>query len=262
MLIGAMNHPKKDVIEEIKWIGGMELNFIDLSLEPPAAASWRVNIPEVKKALGDHGLKVVGHTAFYLPLASPFEEIRKAAVLECERCLQKFAELGARWMNIHPDRHIPMHERGFWVERNLVSLHEMLTMSRATGVGIMVENLPGSFNTPRELGELLDAAPEAGLHLDIGHANLQVPYNMTEELIARFGGPNGGRIAHVHLHDNQGGTADQHLPLGAGRIDFVRHLRALKQTGYDATITLEVFTPDRTYLRLSRDILRRTWDSL
>jgi sugar phosphate isomerase/epimerase len=267
MLIGAMNHPKEDVVAEIQWMAAMGLEFIDLTLEPPKAASWRIDTREIRKAIDDHGMKVVGHTAYYLPLASPFEELRRAAVVECKRCLEKFAELGARWMNLHPDRHIPMHDRAFWIERNLVSLHEMHETSVATGVGLMVENLPGSFNTVKELAELLDAIPTLGLHLDIGHANLSVEYNTADELIARFGGSSiapmrGGRIAHVHLHDNNGGTADLHLPLGAGRIDYARHLRSLKQSGYDGTITLEVFTPDRSYLRLSRDLLRRTWEGL
>ena len=34
----------------------------------------------------------------------------------------------------------------------------------------------------------------------------------------------------------------------------------LQATGYDGTITLEVFTPDRHYLAYSRDVLRQIWD--
>jgi sugar phosphate isomerase/epimerase len=258
MIIGAMNHPQENVVSEIRWMAAMGLEFVDLSLEPPTAASWRVDIKEVKKVLDDHNMKVVGHTAFYLPLSSPFEEIRKAAVVECNRCLEKFGELGAKWMNLHPDRNIPMHSRAFWIERNLVSLHEMHDMSVATGVGLMVENLPAAYNTVKELAELLDPVPDLGLHLDIGHANLQVERNTTEEIVARFG----KRLAHVHLHDNNGGHGDLHLPLGAGKVDYVQHLRSLKGAGYDGTITLEVFTRDRTYLELSRDILRKTWNEI
>jgi hypothetical protein len=39
-----------------------------------------------------------------------------------------------------------------------------------------------------------------------------------------------------------------------------RHVRTLQACGYDATITLEVFSPDRHYLAYSRDVLRRLWD--
>ncbi|HVS71609.1 MAG TPA: sugar phosphate isomerase/epimerase family protein [Phycisphaerae bacterium] len=256
MLIGAMNHPRENVLGEIKWMAALGLDFIDLTLEPPAASSWLVNPRDVRQALEDHGMQVVGHTAYYLPFASPFEEIRQASVAECKRCLEVFAQIGAKWMNFHPDRHIPMHERPFWIQRNLQTLGELRETSRRVGVGIMIENLPGVFNTPAELAELLDPMPELGLHLDIGHANLQVPHNTTEEILARF--PR--RLAHVHLHDNNGGDRDLHLPLGVGRMEWVRHVAAVKRSGYDGTITLEVFAPDRTYLKMSRDLLRRAWD--
>jgi hypothetical protein len=36
----------------------------------------------------------------------------------------------------------------------------------------------------------------------------------------------------------------------------------LQATGYDGTITLEVFTPDRHHLAYSRDVLRRIWDGV
>jgi len=106
------------------------------------------------------------------------------------------------------------------------------------------------------LGELLDPLPELGLHLDIGHANLEAPHNMTEEILTAYG----TRLRHVHLHDNRGGHADLHLPLGAGNIDVRKEIGALKRCGYDGTITLEVFTPDRHFLAYSRDVLRRVWD--
>src|SRR5438309_1761286 len=91
MLIGAMNHPRRDVIEEIQWMAEMGLEFIDLTLEPPAAASWKVNPKAIRAALDAAGLQVVGHTAYYLPMASPMEEIRQAAVAELRRCLERFA---------------------------------------------------------------------------------------------------------------------------------------------------------------------------
>jgi sugar phosphate isomerase/epimerase len=64
----------------------------------------------------------------------------------------------------------------------------------------------------------------------------------------------------VHLHDNKGGGADLHLPLGAGTMDWRSHIRALKASGYDETITLEVFSEDRHYLEYSRDLLREAWE--
>ena len=99
--------------------------------------------------------------------------------------------------------------------------------------------------------------PTAGLHLDIGHSNLSVPHNTAGELIARFR----QRLAHVHLHDNRGGHADLHLALGMGDLDVAAHLRQLRASGYDDTITLEVFARDRHFLAYSRDRLRELWQA-
>lgn len=256
MLIGTMNHPARDVLAEIEWMAAMGLEFVDLTLEPPAAASWKVNAHAIRESLEKHGMGVVGHTAYYLPMGSAFEEVRRACVCELRRCLEVFSIVGARWMNLHADRHAPMHDRQFYIDQNIRTFEELLPDARRLGVGLMIENLPGSYNTAPQLGELLDPLPELGLHLDIGHANLEAPYNMTSEILTAYG----TRLRHVHLHDNRGGNADLHLPLGAGNVDVRTQLRALKKCGYDGTITLEVFTPDRHFLAYSRDVLRRIWD--
>ena len=256
MLIGAMNHPSRNVIEEISWMVGMELDFIDLTLEPPAAASWLVNAKDVRRALDDFGLQVVGHTAYYLPMASPFEEIRRGVVEELKRCLEQFSVVGAKWMNLHPDRNIPMHDRSFVIERNLLTISELLPVARDCGVGLMIENLPGDWNSVLQLSQLLDPMPELGLHLDIGHANLLTARNTTDEILRAYG----ARLRHLHLHDNKGGAHDLHLPLGAGTIDVAHQIQTVRATGYDATITLEVFSEDKHYLAYSRDLLRKIWE--
>ncbi len=256
MMIGAMNHPAADVLREIEWMAAMGLGFVDLTLEPPAAASWRVDPQAIRRHLERFHMDVVGHTAFYLPMASAFEEVRCACVKELKRCIAVFSEVGAKWMNLHADRHTPMHDRRFFIQRNIETFRELLEEGRARGVGLMIENLPGDYNTVEQLGELLDPLPDMGLHLDIGHANLMVPWNQTEAILQRYG----DRLRHVHLHDNRGGHEDMHLPLGAGNIDLTWAVRCLQNCGYDATITLEVFTPDRHYLSYSAEKLRQTWD--
>src|SRR3954447_219712 len=140
MLIGAMNHPAENPISEIRWMADLKLEFLDLTLEPPGAAVWRVNAFAIRSALSDAGMAVVGHTAYYLPFANPFESIRCAAVDELKRCLDVFAEVGAGFMNLHPDRHAPMHDRAFYIRRNLQSLEELQEHAQRVGVGLMIEN--------------------------------------------------------------------------------------------------------------------------
>lgn len=256
MLIGGMNHPGADPLAEIAWMAEMGLEFIDLTLEPPGSAAWEVDAKAIRAALDSYRMAAIGHTAFYLPMGSAFEEVRRGAVMELKRCIDVFAEIGVPWMNLHPDSYAPMNDRPFYIRRNLKSITELLEHARGTGVGLMIENLPGAFNTARQLSDLLDPLPELGLHLDIGHANLQVPRNTTDEILAAYG----GRLRHVHLHDNKGGADDLHMPLGTGTVELRPAVRALQNCGYDDTITLEVFTPDRSYLAASRDMLRRIWN--
>jgi sugar phosphate isomerase/epimerase len=254
MLIGAMNHPGKALVDEIDWIGKAGFDFIDLTLEPPGAAAWEVDPNTIRKLLEDHNLRIVGHTPPYLPIASPFESLRKAAIVEFRRCVEVFQILQASWMNLHPSI-VPMHKRGFSVERNLASLQDLLPTARQTGVGLMIENVPGAFNNAAQLGELLGPLPDVGLHLDIGHCNLMNPTNTEREIVEAYG----SRLRHVHLHDNRGGDLDLHLPLGSGNIDIEEALRILKRSGYDGTITLEVFAGDFNQLLRSRDVLTRAW---
>jgi sugar phosphate isomerase/epimerase len=258
MLIGAMNHPGHDVLEEIKWMADLQLDFIDLTLEPPAAPPWKINVKEIRAALEDNNLGIVGHTAFYLPFACTFESVRRAAVDETKRCIEIFAALGTKWMNLHPDRHAPFHPRKFFIEQNLKTIRELLPVAHEFDVGLMVENVPGEFNSRSQLGDLLDMIPELGLHLDIGHCNLLVSSNTADEILRAYG----ARVRHVHIHDNKGGHADLHLPLGVGSIDFKPALKALQIWGYDGTITLEVFAEDHHYLGYSRDLLREWWEEL
>lgn len=255
MRIGTMNHPERNVLDEIAWMAEAGMDFIDLTLEPPGAASWTVDTKAIRASLDRHRMGVVGHTAWYLPMASAIPEIREAAVLELQRCLERFGEVGAKWMNLHPDRHTPWHSRQFYIDRNVDTICELLPYAAKCGVGLMIENLPGEYNSAAQLGDLLDRVPELGLHLDIGHANLQVPHNTTEEILEAYG----KRLRHVHLHDNKGGAADLHLPLGTGTVDLRRSVEALQKCGYDGTITLEVFTPDTRHVTYSRDLLRQTW---
>jgi sugar phosphate isomerase/epimerase len=249
-----MNHPARSLPEQIQWLGQSGLGFLDLTLEPPHAASWKLDTGAVMKMLADSKLSVVGHTAPFLPIASPVSELRQAAILEFRRDIDVFGKVGARWMNVHPGAS-PMHDRAFTVERNLESLRELITQGEEAGVGIMIENMPGRFNTADELAELLDPLPDLGLLLDIGHANLMTAGSTAREIIAAHG----HRLRHVHLHDNRGGNLDLHLPLGAGNVDLAEAVTALKSCGYDGTITLEVFADDLNLLLYSRDQLQRAW---
>lgn len=255
MQIGAMNNPGESVETEIAWMHELDLDFIDLTLEPPAAATWKLKSADVARWLRDAGLGVVGHTAYYLPIGSSFPNLRRAAIDELKRAVEFFAEVGAKWMNVHPDGHAPFVEEPTIVRRNMESLLELSEFAHPHGVRIMLENVPGRFNSVTQLAPIFAGVPELGLHLDIGHSNLSVVQNTAPELIAYFA----SRMAHVHMHDNRGGHADLHLALGMGDLDLSTLVHKLRSSGYDGTITLEVFARDHHFLAYSRDRLRELW---
>jgi sugar phosphate isomerase/epimerase len=255
--IGMMNNPQMNLLEEIAWAEKNRFDFLDLTLEPGAAHPKQIKVKPTRRALQDAGLEIIGHTAYYLPWASPFETIRKAALTEMGWTVEVFSQLGASKVSVHPDRSIPfaLNSKAI-LEKNMESLKRMEEMAKPLGIQILVENMDRFFNTTEQIRETLRRMPDLGFHLDVGHANLNVERNRTEEFLEAFR----DRLVHVHVSDNFGKREDLHLPLGAGTIPWKKIISRLKKSGYDRTITLEVFSPDRRYLLFSRDKLREMWE--
>ncbi len=107
---------------------------------------------------------------------------------------------------------------------------------RQNGVLVSLENLS---ETATDLEHILEAVPDLGLTLDVGHGQLLTDTNTSFDIIDNLS----ASIKHIHLHDNRGGQGvkgDLHLPLGDGIIDFQGIFEALAKKGYDGTVTLEL----------------------
>ncbi|MBI5968761.1 MAG: sugar phosphate isomerase/epimerase [Deltaproteobacteria bacterium] len=253
-----MNDPRVDLLAEIDWAQKNGFEFLDLTLEPPSYNPTAIKLLETRKALNDANLGIVGHTAYYLPFASPYESLRKAAVQEMRWALEVFAKLGAPKMTVHPDRSIAfsLGSKGI-LEKNLQSFKEIGEFARPLGIQVLIENMDRTFNTVEQIQQAFSQIPQLGFHLDVGHANLNVAQNRTEEFLQAFH----DRLVHVHLSDNFGKSEDLHLPLGAGNIEWRKIIPMIRRFGYDGTITLEIFSADRRYLLISRERLREIWES-
>lgn len=255
MKLGLMNNPARDPLKEIPRIADLGFAFVDLTLEPPKTRADLVDAKRILQALNYCNLDVVGHTAYYLPFASAFDLVQKAAVQEAERCLQVFADVGARVMNLHLDCRAPGYDTTWINARNVQSIEMLLPTAQKLGVSLMVENVDG--DDAEALAPVLDPLPNVGLHLDIGHANIGTRKSHTPSLLGAYG----DRLRHVHLSDNKG-KSDDHLAIGAGVIDWKRELKALKASGYDGTITLECFYGDLELIKYARDKVRSLWASV
>ena len=254
MKIGVMNNPTKSIYDETTAFGKAGFDFIDLTIEGPQARD--VDTGKMGPILKHYNLALTGHTDPCLPWAYPVRSIRQACLDELERCARIFSALGAGIMNVHPCYFCPPAMRALRVELNIDALKPIVEMASSYGLTIALENFTAPFDRVSTFKELLQKVAGLSLHLDFGHANMGLNNH------AIFCQQLGSAITHVHFSDNRA-TADHHMPLGVGNIDWKNAVASLKATGYDGTITLEVFCDDSQmrfqYLELSRKYLLELW---
>ena len=254
MRIGLMNNPRSDLAAEIDFIASNGFEFVDLTLEYPKAHIDVLDRQQTVSKLKDSGLSVVGHTTYYLPFASPINAVREAAVSDVIRTLDFFKDAGARIVTVHPDPGVGAMETKTTISLNALSFKIISDEAAKHDVTIVVENVPGIFSSVDAINSILNSVPGLGFHLDVGHAFVR--RNRFRHLLSAFK----AKLMHVHLSDNRY-RADDHMPLGAGNINWEEVVAAIKSTGYDATFTLEVFSDDRRYVIGSKDKLTELWHS-
>ena len=247
-----MNDPVADPVREAQWAAENGFEFIDLTLEGPGAGVETLDRLALGEILAATGLGIVGHTAWYLPFGSPIREVRLGAVAAVEATFEPLAVLGARLVNVHVDKGISAFDYDDTLRWNAESFGALAERAEPFGLTVIVENVVNTYNTAKAFRVLLDAHPSLRLHLDIAHACVK------GDKTADFLKAHAARLVHVHVSDNKR-VHDDHLPLGVGTIDWPEQLRLLKASGYDGTITVEVFCPDRGYVLDSAARLRRMW---
>ena len=116
-------------------------------------------------------------------------------------------------------------------------LTELQQMSYINNIVMAIENV-GLKTTGTLLFDedeylaLLEEFPNAGVLLDIGHANVN-GWDISK-VIEKLG----KRIVGIHLHDNDG-KGDQHLPIGEGTIEWQPIFRAIEKYAPQAHLVLE-----------------------
>ncbi len=201
----------------------------------------------------------VAHLPTFISLADICASIREASLSEAFKALDLSAEIGVEKVVLHPAyltrliAFTPDIGKGYILE----SLASILQKASDLSLMVCLENMfprVGHMYRPEELAKVLRQMSGLMMTLDLGHANIRAPKGQ----VAAFIKAAGGRIGHVHACDNSG-KEDEHLPVGAGRIDLVGGLTAIKESGYDLTITLEIFSADRSYLATSLEKIRAIW---
>src|ERR671932_632670 len=123
MQAGAMNNPFELLADEVGSISAAGFDYVDLTLEPPGA--WPVVPREVRALVEETGLGVVGHTAWYLPVASPFPSLRAAAREAFLEAADALAAIGATHVTLHPDPVTRSYPRDEAVAGNVEAVEEL-----------------------------------------------------------------------------------------------------------------------------------------
>ena len=265
MLYGAMNFPVRPILKELEAISELNFDYLELTMDPPQAhyRMIRQQKKRLLKALDFHNMGLLCHLPSFVSTADLTHSLRKASLNEILKSLDVAAELGCLKMVLHPS-----YIGGLSVfvmdkarEYALESLDTIMERADKLGLLLCLENLfpkTHSLAEPEDFTEIFEKFPILNLTLDIGHTHIgDKEGRRALDFIKMF--PD--RISHIHASDNFG-EEDNHLPVGTGTVNFPEIIKALKEIGYDDTITLEVFSRDKDYLRISREKLAAMFATL
>lgn len=264
MLYGAMNHPVYTIFDELEEIAGLGFEYLELTMDPPEAHYSQVLQlkDKLRRALDHHQLQLICHMPTFISLADLTDSIRQASLHEVLESLQTAAELEPLKIVAHPAYISGMGPFVMDLAKQyaLESIAVMAQKAEALGLTLCLENMFPRTRFCVEVDDfipILKEFPALKLTLDTGHANIGSPRGKrTLQFIETFA----NRIGHLHVSDNFG-KEDNHLPIGSGNVKFPKIVSALKKIGYDETVTFEVFTDDREYLRLSKEKFDNLWNT-
>ena len=187
------------------------------------------------------------HGPWRFPVQDATPEDRAERFEAMAKAIRGTSYLGAKYMVIHPimpfGAESPLNPELVY-ELNLEYMTRLAEYAKEWGVTVCLENMPFPefpLSRPDDIAAFVRTVnhPNFKVCLDTGHA--LVCGIQPAEAVAMIGGD---LLATLHIHDNDG-TADRHLPVGEGIMDFPAFVRALKETSYEGVINLET-SADKT----------------
>ena len=260
---GSLTNPSVEITKEIRRIAKGGFDYVEVGIEGPEGMP--AILLKKKKKIVDlirkKGLFAIGHTAWWMELASPLEEIRQIWVDEAKRSVDAAEALDITLLNFHFNIPYTLYllkpaTKKEILDNMVKTMKEIVKYGKPKGINIMLENTPLKKRVVdlKDYEYVLDRTPGLGAHLDVAHGFVTGGMKYITSYIKHFK----KGILHVHVSDNDG-VNDLHAPIGEGLIDWEAVVKALKDAGYDRTVTFEVFTNERDIIT-SRDDFRRLWE--
>ena len=223
------------------------LDFVELMMDGTHERTrLATETDRVRESAAEHGLDLAVHLPFALDIASPFEHVREGALRELLAAIETAEDCGATKGVVHAGTSAwpPAWEHDELRPHLLSSVRDLDAFARRHDFEVCVENIPGDFFPVQSFPELFEKT-DASMTLDTGHARMN---GLSSAEMAAFLDEHGDRVSHLHLNDTRR-AKDEHLPFGAGTIDFAQVLEPLD--GWSGTLSLEVFTLDWGYVETS-----------
>ncbi|MDW7645148.1 MAG: sugar phosphate isomerase/epimerase family protein [Desulfuromonadales bacterium] len=237
---------KNDLFVHVPWkqLGPNWSFFVDNRLQPEIAfkaddftETTFEQVRTLSAELSQHGLRNTIHAPFLDLNPGALDPLVLKATRKRFHQTLDFAEILASDLIVfHPgyDRWRYGGQSHLWLETNLGFWPEFIHRAERMGCTLVTENI--FEESPDTLAALLQAmdSPFFGACFDLGHWHLFGQSDLDAWLR-----PLAKHLRHLHLHDNHG-TADEHLALGEGLIDFQALFRALDAASLRPSVTLEV----------------------
>lgn len=225
---------------------------------------WEQEIIEIEKLLKENSLECI---QTHLPthnLLSSAEIEDKDTDKAILRCLEAGVKLGSEWNVYHARSAInDNYSTKKSMEYAKIAVAEFAEKANACKSGFAIENLAVFPDVPKwrfftadyeDLCELHDyfKSEYVSVCWDFGHANLMG--NNDEKVLEYVG----DRIKCTHFHNNDR-NFDQHYLPSQGKIEWEKLMPALKKTGYNGALTLEL---DYKNIHCLESFFRHSFDCL
>ncbi len=247
-----LKHPFDEAARRIGLLG-----YQGLELLADVPHAWPAGLLDVQKrailkAMDQSGLAFSNINAFMMNAVNdhrqpywhpsfiePERQYRQVRIDHTRRALSLCAELGAPHITTEPGGPLaPGQSRREAIDLFVEVLKPLAEHAESLGVLLLIEPEPGllleTTDQYLEVAERLNA-PSIGLNFDVGHA-----FCVSEDLprsIAKLA----PHIRHYHLEDIAATRVHHHLVPGTGAIDFAEVVTAIRATGYDGWLTVELY---------------------
>jgi sugar phosphate isomerase/epimerase len=176
---------------------------------------------------------------WYPSFIEPDESYRRVRIDHTRRALTLCAQLGAPHVTTEPGGPLaPGQSRAEAIDLFVEVLKPLAEHAHSLNTMLLIEPEPGllleTTDQYLEVAERVNS-PSIGLNFDVGHA-----YCVAEDIPAAIA-KLAPHIRHYHFEDIASTRVHHHLVPGTGAINFGEVMTAIRGTGYDGWITVELY---------------------